>query len=86
MPSDVGLDELGAAEDRAVDVGLGGEVHDGVAAFSCMADHDGVGDIALVELVRHALEVRPVARVRELVEDDRLVAPGREPAARSGSR
>ena len=75
---DVGLDELGAAQDRTVDMRLGREVHDGVAACSCVADRDRVGDVALVELVRHAFEVRPVARVRELVEDDRVVAPRRE--------
>ena len=38
-----------------------------------------VGDVALVELVLDALEVRAVARVRELVENDDLLAVRREP-------
>ena len=69
----VGFDELGAAEDRAIDMRLGGEVHDGIAACSGVADGDRVGDIALVELVGDTLEVGAVARVRELVEDDDIV-------------
>ena len=43
-------------------------------------DRVGVGDVALVELVLDSLEVRAVARVRELVEDDDLVARLGEPA------
>ena len=72
----VGEDELGRAEDRAVDVRLGGEVDDRVAAGGRARDGLRVGDVALVELVLDALEVRPVAGVGELVEhDDLLAAP-----------
>ena len=38
----------------------------------------GVGDVAVVELVLDALEVRAVARVRQLVEHDDCVALGRK--------
>ncbi len=70
----VGEDELGGPEDRAVDVGLGREVDDRLAARRGRRDRVGVGDVALVELVLDAFEVRAVARVRELVEDDDGVA------------
>ena len=70
--------ELGSAEvlrreDRAVDVGLGGEVDDRVAALGGARDIGRLGDVPLMELdaVR---QVRAVARVRELVEDDDVVA------------
>ena len=53
---------------------LGGEVDDRLAAVRRARDRVGVGDVALVELVLDALEVRAVARVGELVEDDDLVA------------
>ena len=79
----VGEDELGGAEDRPVDVGLGREVDDRLAAGGRGGDRVGVGDVALVELVLDAFEVRPVARVRQLVEDDDGIAGGRQ-AAREG--
>ena len=47
--------------------------------FAAARDRFRVGDVALVELVLDALEVRAVARVRELVEDDDLVAVRGEP-------
>ena len=80
---DVGEDEFGRPEDRAVDVGLGREVDDRVAAGRGRRDCLGVGDVALVELVLDAFEVRAVARVRELVEDDDRVAIRRETSRRS---
>ena len=70
----VGEDELGRAEDRAVDVRLGGEVDDRLAALRRARDRVRVGDVALVELVLDAFEVRAVARVGQLVEDDDVVA------------
>ena len=65
------------AEDRAVDVRLGREVDDRVAAARGLRDGVGVGDVALVELGVDALEVRRVAGVGELVEHDDLVAARR---------
>ena len=79
-PEDVGLDELGRAEDRAVDVRLGGEVDDGVAARAGPRDRLGVADVALDEPQSQPVEVRRVAGVRQLVEHDDLVA-GRASAA-----
>ena len=75
----VRVDELLRAEDRAVDVGLGGEVDDRVAAGSGARDRVRIGDVALDELVLDAFEVRRVAGVRELVEDDDVGAALREP-------
>ena len=43
---DVRLDELGGAEDRAVDVRLGGEVDDRLAALGRSRDRGRVGDVA----------------------------------------
>ena len=54
---DVGEDELAGRLDRAVDVGLGGEVDDGVAACDGFGDDAGIGDVALDEL--EALSVKP---------------------------
>ena len=47
---DVGLDELARRLDRAVDVGLGGEVDEGVAALDRLGDDVGVRDVAHDEL------------------------------------
>ena len=49
VPSDVGGDEVGRAGDGAVDVALGGEVHDRVGAGHQVADQRGVADVALDE-------------------------------------
>ena len=76
---DVGEDELGRAEDRPVDVRLGREVDDRLCAGRRRGDGVRVGDVALVELVLDAVEIRPVAGVRQLVEHDDLVARAREP-------
>ena len=84
-PEHVGEDELGRAEDRPVDVRLGGEVDDRVDAVGGARDRVGVGDVALVELVLDALEVRAVAGVRQLVEDGDLVARRGEPAHELGA-
>ena len=73
-PEHVGEDELGGAEDRTVDVRLGGEVDDRVAALGRARDRVGVGDVALVELVLDAFEVGAVARVGQLVEHDDVLA------------
>src|SRR5581483_9244474 len=75
---DVGLDELGRAQDRAVDVRLRGEVDDGAGPGRGGSDGSEVADVALDELAVATVEVRPVARVRQLVEDDDLVAGGHE--------
>ena len=71
---DVGEDELGGPENRAVDVRLGREVDDRVAAGRGCRDCVGVGDVAVMELVLDAFQVRAVARVRQLVEHDDCVA------------
>ena len=73
------MDELARAEDRAVDVRLRREVDDRLAACRGRRDGVGVGDVTVVELVRDALEVGPVARVGQPVEDDDLVASHRQP-------
>ena len=73
-PEHVGEDELGRSHDRPVDVRLGGEVDDRVDAVGGPCDRSGIGDVALVEVVLDALEVRAVAGVRQLVEDGDLVA------------
>ena len=77
-PEDVGLDELGRTEDRAVDVRLRGEVENRLATLCRCGDGAAVGDVALHELDVRALEVRAVARIGELVEDNDLVACGGE--------
>jgi hypothetical protein len=45
----VGADEVGGAVDRAVHVGLGGEVHDLVVPGHQLVDQFGVADVALDE-------------------------------------
>ena len=80
------MDELARAEDRAVDVRLRGEVDDRLAACRGGRDGVGVGDVTVVELVRDAFEVGPVAGVGQPVEDDDLVASAPPAAARSASR
>src|SRR5205823_3576026 len=73
-PEHVGGDELGGTEDRAVDVRLGGEVDDRLAAGGGVGDRLRVGDVSLPELVLDALEVGPVPGVGQLVEDDDVLA------------
>ena len=64
----VGLDELGRAEDRAVDVCLRGEVDDRLRAGGGLRDRVGIADVAVEELDAHAVEVGAIAGVGELVE------------------
>ena len=70
---DVGHHEVGGAEDRAVDVGLGREVHDGVGGADEVVDEPRVEDVALDEgqpgIVADRRQVGEVAGVGELVQD-----------------
>ena len=88
---DVRLDELARRLDRAVDVRLGGEVDDRIAALDGLGDPLDVGDVALDELdlvVGQPLEVLAAARVGQLVEDAERSHRGapRGACARSRSR
>ena len=71
--------EVGRAQDRPVDVRLGGEVDDRVEARSGVGDGLGVADVALDQLDPRAVEVRRVARIGQLVEHAHVVARGPEP-------
>ena len=73
-PEELGAPEVGGAEDRAVDVRLGGQVDDRLAALGRAGDGLGVGDVPDPEVAVDPLEVLPTARVGELVEHDDLVA------------
>ena len=73
------MDELLRAEDRAVDVRLRGEVDDGLAALRGALDGLRVGDVADDEVGPGSLQVGGVAGVRELVEDDDVVAARDQP-------
>jgi len=59
-PEDVRPDEVSGLEDGAIDVRLGGEVDDRLAAGAGLGDGLRVRDVPLVELVGDALEVRRV--------------------------
>ena len=86
----VGHHEVGGAQDGPVDVRLGGEVHDRVDVADEVLHEGPVEDVALDEAQAVVLgdgsEVREVARVGQLVEDDDglgfLAAPG---AAQDGA-
>ena len=73
---DVGLDKRLGGIDGAVDVGLGGEIHDGVDVMfgEETGDEGGIADIAVREnvarVVREVGEVGGVAGVSERVEVD----------------
>ena len=73
---DVGLDEVAGLHDGAVDVRLGGEVDDRLAALGRTRDGIGVADRAVHEAVALAVgdlgQVRGIAGVRERVEVDDL--------------
>ena len=76
---DIGLHEFRRALDRAVDVALGREVHDGARAVSGqqLAHELPVADVALHEAVAlvaaHGIHIAQIARIGELVEiDERL--------------
>ena len=59
---DVGLDELAGGLDRAVDVGLGGEVDDRVAAVERRRDRVAVGDVGDDQLEALVVEARRGSR------------------------
>ena len=61
------------AEDRPVDVGLGGEVDDGLTAAAGSRDRGGVGDVPRDDLDVDPVEVPRIPGVRQLVEHDDLV-------------
>ena len=82
---DVGLDELGGAEDRAVDMRLGREIDDCLTTGARRGDRIRVADVALDELAVAADEVRAVPGIRQLVEDDDLLACRREPLCEVGA-
>ena len=68
------LDERVGLGDRAVDVRLGGEVHDRVGAVDRLGDRRRVLDPRVDEDDVQALEVLATSGVGELVEHDDLVA------------
>ena len=67
-------------QDRPVDVRLRREVHHRISALGGPRDGSAIGDVAVDELVLNVLEVRAVAAVRQLVEDDDAVPGSRESA------
>ena len=73
---DVGQDELAGVVDRPVDVGLGGEVDDGLDAGEEAADQVPVADVAEDEFVAgvvlDVLEVVEVPGIGQLVQVDDL--------------
>ena len=73
----IGVDELARANDRAIDVRLGGEVHAHLAVLTGPRHRLGINDIPFDQLVADAVEVGPITRVRQLVEDYDVV-PGRD--------
>ena len=79
------MDELLRPEDRAIDVGLGGEVDDRLATCRGAGDGLGVGDVTLEELVLDPLEVRRVPGVGQLVENRNLGALPGQPAYEVGA-
>lgn len=78
-PVDVGVGEAVRVAKAQVDVGLGGEVEDGIDVVTLEAVHDlgGVGDVALVEgevpLVIESAGVVERGTVVKLVEGDDVV-------------
>ena len=89
---DVGFDEGGGPEDGAVDVALGGEVHDGVGlvlreqAGDQRAVEDGAVDEDVGRVAGERCEVVHVAGVGERVEVDDACGRARSPRGRSWSR
>ena len=81
----VGVDEVVGPDDRAVDVALRREVHDGVVAAHRVLERLGIADVALHELVARIVvdvaERREVAGVRERVVHGHRVVGGREHVA-----
>jgi hypothetical protein len=70
----MGAHECVGIGDRAVDVRLGGEVHDGVDRGRRLRDGHGVLDRAVHEGMVDVAQVLAPPRVRELVEDHDVVA------------
>ncbi|GER53955.1 peptidase T [Striga asiatica] len=66
-PVDVVFGELEAVAERVVDMGLSGEVHDGIDAFG---DEEIVDEVGTSDIALDKLEVRAVI---ELVEDHDFV-------------
>ena len=75
----VGTNEVAGIEDRAVDMGFGGEVDNRFAPLGRIGHGGAIHDVALDESVLNSLQVGWVAGVGELVEDDDVVARGDEP-------
>ena len=91
VPSQLVCTNSSGRRDRAVDVALGGEVHDGVVAVHRGEHGVAVGDVALHErvagVVVEVAQVVEVAGVGERVEDrDRVVGASRARSARSSTR
>ena len=82
---DIRLDELGRAEDRAVDMRLGREVDDRVAARGRLGHGIRVADVADEELDPASLQVGRIARIGQLVEHADVVAGGQEPLREVGA-
>jgi hypothetical protein len=65
-------DERGDAGDRAIDVRLGGEVHDEVMAGDDLIDDKCIADVAVDKpqawVVAHRCEVVHVSRIRQVVQ------------------
>src|SRR6185503_1319257 len=76
----VRVDELLRPEDRAVDVRLRGEIDDGLAGLPGALDGLRVGDVADDEIDPGPLQIGGIAGVRELVEDDDVVAARDQPS------
>ena len=75
-PADVGLDERKGVQERAVDMGLGGEVDDGVDLGGKRVDQLFLADVSVHEAITWPAfeldQVGQVPRVGELVEHSDL--------------
>ncbi len=78
-PEELGAAEIRRPEDRAVDVRLGGEVDDRVAAACGALDVFRYRDVALHELELAERQVRLVPGVGQLVEDDDVLTAPQQP-------
>ena len=77
-PAKLGAAEVLRREDRTVDVGLGGEVDDRLAAARRAGNVGGLRNVALVK-VDVCRKIRAVARIGQLVEHDDIVACEQQP-------
>jgi hypothetical protein len=73
-PDDVRAQEVRAAVDRAVDVRFRCEVDDCVATAGCSRYPGRIDDVPAPEVVADSMQVREVAGIRQLVEDDDVVS------------